>query len=84
MDDEERLKGLSEVVVYLLADVSVNIRSPRNYNRVPELVDLLKGQKYIKINSHNIIELTKKGKNLYGCLLEKIGEEVDFSQFFNR
>ncbi len=86
MDDEERLRGLSEFVVYLLADVSVHhLRYAKSdYGAVPELVDLLKDQKYIKIRSNGLIEITKKGRNLYGGLLDKIREGVDFSTLFNK
>lgn len=81
MDKEERLRGLSQFVVYLFADVAVHhYRTPRDYNAVPELVQLLKDQKYIKMEGELIV-ITKKGQKLYNSLLDKVGEEVDFSKF---
>ncbi len=81
MDKEERLRGLSQFVVYLFADVQVHhYRTPGDYGAVPELVELLKEQKYIKMDG-NCIVITKKGKNLYNSLLDRVGEEVDFSKF---
>ncbi|GEM_PF-6579138 len=87
MSDEERLKGLSSLVLYILADVRMHngFRTRQNYSAIPEIVDLLENKKYIKVVAKNsTIEFTKKGDKLYDSLLERVGEDVDFSKCFNR